>query len=268
MSFKNIEFEVENGLATLILNRPNRLNALSIELLDELLEVLESISKDDEIKVLLLTGKGKGFCAGADITLSLEKTSEALKAQGELSYKLVTTRYNPIVQLIRNMDKPVIGAVNGVAAGYGVSLALACDVVFAAESASFLQVFVPNLGLVPDGGATWLVPRMTTSARAMGMFLSGEKIKAKQAEEWGMIWKCLPDDQFMNAAVELATKLVSGPRVGIRSLKTAMNQTTENSLAEQQELEAKLQKICGATEDFVEGCEAFVEKRKPQFTGK
>lgn len=269
MSYKAIEFEVKNGLATLTLNRPNRLNAISSELFDELNEVLTKVAHDNEIKVLLFTGKGKGFCAGADIVGDLpQKTAEAIQAQGEVTYNGMTKIINPIIQTIHEMGKPVIAAVNGVAAGYGVSLALACDVVFAAESASFIQVFVPNLGIIPDGGATWLLPRMTTTARAMGMFLSGEKIKAKQAEDWGMIWKCLPNEELMEAAHAFATKLANGPTLGIRSLKMAMNQSHENSLQRQLQLEATLQKSCCGSIDFVEGCLAFAEKRKPEFIGK
>lgn len=269
MDYKKIEFNIENGLATLTLNRPNRLNALSAELLEELYEVVTKVAHDNEIKALLLTGNGKGFCAGADIAGGLpQKTAEYIQGQGELSYNGMIKRFNPIIQTIHEMGKPVIAAVNGVAAGYGVSLALACDVVFAAESASFIQVFVPNLGIIPDGGATWLLPRVTTSARAMGMFLSGEKIKAKQAEDWGMIWKCLPNEEFMEAAHAFATKLANGPSLGIRSLKMAMNQSHENSLQRQLQLEAGLQKICCGSVDFAEGCIAFAEKRKPEFIGK
>jgi len=268
MTYENIEFEVKNGLAILTLNRPNRLNALNPELLDELHEVITKVAHDDGIKALLLTGNGKGFCAGADLSGFPEKTADALFAQGEYSYNMVVKRFNPIIQNIHEMGKPVIAAVNGVAAGYGVSLALACDVVFAAESASFVQVFVPNLGIVPDGGATWLLPRMTTTARAMGMFLSGENIKAKQAEDWGMIWKCVPNESLMEVAHAFATKMVNGPTIGIRSLKTAINQSKENSLQRQLQLEANLQKTCCSTIDFAEGAQAFAEKRKPKFIGK
>lgn len=268
MTYKNIEFEVKGGLATLTLNRPNRLNALSPELLDELHEALIKVAHDDDIKALLLTGNGRGFCAGADISGAPPKTTEDMIANGEGSYNGMTKRFNPIIQNIHEMNKPVIAAVNGVAAGYGVSLALACDVVFAADSASFIQVFVPQLGIIPDGGATWLLPRMTTTARAMGMFLSGEKIRAKQAEEWGMIWKCLPNEEYFEAAHAFATKMANGPTLGIRSLKMAMNQSKENSLQRQLQLEATLQKICCGSADFAEGALAFAEKRKPKFIGK
>lgn len=269
MDYKKIEFNIENGLATLSLNRPKRLNALSSELFGELYEAITNVAQNDEVKALLITGNGKGFCAGADIAGGLpQKTAEAIQAQGETSYRGMIKTVNPIIQAIHEMGKPVIAAVNGVAAGYGVSLALACDVVFAAESASFIQVFVPNLGIIPDGGATWLLPRLTTTARAMGMFLSGEPIKAKQAEDWGMIWKCLPDEELMKAAQTFANKLANGPSLGIRSLKMAMNQSHENSLQRQLQLEATLQKICCGSIDFAEGCIAFVEKRRPEFIGK
>ena len=162
--------------------------------------MVAKVAHDNEIKALLITGNGRGFCAGADISGPPATTVEELNVQGEGSYNGMTKRFNPIIQNIHEMGKPVIAAVNGVAAGYGVSLALACDEVFAAESASFIQVFVPQLGIIPDGGATWLLPRVTTTARAMWMFLSGDKIRAKQAEEWGMIWKCLPNEEYFEAA--------------------------------------------------------------------
>ena len=165
------------------LNRPDRLNAINEELLEELYETVMKVADDNDMKALLITGNGKGFCAGADISDVPEKNAEFRLEQGERSYDAMIKRYNPIIQTIHEMGKPVIAAVNGVTAGYGNSLALVCDVVFAAESASFIQVFVPNLGIVPDGGATWLLPRMVTNARAMGMFLSGDAIKAKQAED-------------------------------------------------------------------------------------
>jgi len=268
MTYKNLELEIKNGLATLTLNRPNRLNALNPELLEELYEVITTVAGDKGIKAVLLTGNGRGFCAGADISGVPSKTAEDLIATGEGAYDGMTKRFNPIIQTIHEMGKPVIAAVNGVAAGYGVSLALSCDVVFAAESASFIQVFVPQLGIIPDGGSTWLLPRVTTTARAMGMFLSGDKIKAKQAEEWGMIWKCLPNEEFMEAAHAFAIKMANGPSLGIRSLKMAMNQSKENSLQRQLQLEANLQKICCSTVDFAEGALAFAEKRKPNFIGK
>ena len=267
MTYKNLIFKNEQGLATITLNRPAQLNALNTDLLDELYEVITSVATDHQVKAVLITGAGKGFCAGADISEAPQQSAEFRAQQGERSYNAMIRRYNPIIQTIHEMGKTVIAAVNGVTAGYGNSLALACDVVFAADSASFIQVFVPNLGIVPDGGSTWFLPRMITPARAMGMFLSGDKIKAKQAEDWGMIWKCVPDEQLMNEALLLAQRLTSGPTLGIRSLKTAMNQSSKNSLQRQLQLEATLQKVCCGSIDFVEGCEAFAEKRKPIFVG-
>ena len=217
---------------------------------------------------MLITGAGKGFCAGADISSPPQKNTDALLEQGERAYQALIKYYNPIIQTIHEMDKPVIAAVNGVTAGYGVSLALCCDMVFAAESASFIQVFVPNLGVVPDGGATWLLPRLTTNARAMGMFLTGEKIRAQQAEDLCMIWKCVPDEELMATAQTLANQIAHGPTLGIRSLKTAMNQSHENSLQRHLQLEASLQKACCGSMDFAEGCMAFAERRKPNFIGK
>ena len=268
MTYKYLEFVVEEGLATITLNRPKRLNALSAGMIDELYEAVTHVATDSDIKAVLITGAGKGFCSGADISAAPDKSAEYLLQQGERAYDAMIRRYNPIIQTIHDMGKPVIAAVNGVTAGYGNSIALACDVVFAAESASFIQVFVPNLGIVPDGGSTWLLPRIITVPRAMGMFLSGDKIKAKQAEEWGMIWKCVPDEELMEEAQSFANKLAKGPSLGIRSFKNAMNQSHENSLQRQLQLEANLQKVCCGSVDFAEGCLAFGEKRKSEFIGR
>jgi 2-(1,2-epoxy-1,2-dihydrophenyl)acetyl-CoA isomerase len=268
MAYSTVKYKIEDGVATIILNKPERYNALGKDILVELHDCVIKSAADDSVKVVLISGAGKAFCAGADISNAPEKNTDALLQQGERAYQGMTQYYNPIIQTIHEMDKPVIAAVNGVTAGYGVSLALCCDMVFAAESASFIQVFVPNLGIVPDGGATWLLPRLTTTARAMGMFLTGEKIKAQQAEDWGMIWKCVPDDELMATAQALATRLSNGPTLGIRSLKIAMNQTHENSLQRHLQLEASLQKVCCGSMDFAEGCMAFGEKRKPKFIGK
>lgn len=268
MAYTSVKYNNEDGIATIILNKPDRLNALGQDLLLELHECVMTSAADDTVKAVLITGAGKGFCAGADISSPPEKNTNALLKQGELAYQALTKYYNPIIQTIHEMDKPVIAAVNGVTAGYGVSLALCCDMVFAAESASFIQVFVPNLGVVPDGGATWLLPRLTTNARAMGMFLTGEKIRAQKAEDWGMIWKCVPDEELLATAQALATQIAHGPTLGIRSLKTAMNQSHENSLQRHLQLEASLQKACCGSMDFAEGCMAFAERRRPKFIGK
>ena len=186
MSYQNIEFTREDRLAIIKLNRPDQLNALDGVLLEELKTVMLEVANDNSIGGVLLTGNGRGFCAGADIAkVNMEKEIGKMAAQGESSYQAMIHYFNPIIQAIHDMEKPVIAAVNGVAAGYGVSLALACDLVYAGESASFIQVFIPQLGIVPDGGATWLLPRLVSDARAKGMILTGKKIKANKPKIGG-----------------------------------------------------------------------------------
>lgn len=267
MPYEALEFEVDGRLAIIKLNRPDRLNALNEQLIKELHQAISDVANKDEIGGLMLTGNGRGFCAGADITqVNFDKSPGPLAEQGELSYQTLLKYLNPLIQMIHDMEKPVVAAVNGMTAGYGVSLALICDIVFAAESAKFIQVFLPRLGVVPDGGATWMLPRLTTRARAIGMMLTGDKITAKKAEEWGMIWKCLPDEEMAEAAYKTAHKLAHGPSLGLSSLKLAVKQSDDNSLEQQLRLEAYLQKSCCGSADFAEGCAAFVQKREPNFT--
>ena len=269
MSYETIEYSKEGRLSIIKLNRPNQLNALNETLLRELSSLIKELAYDSSVGGVLLTGNGRGFCAGADIThANMEKDLAKMATQGESSYQAMLRYFNPIIQTIHDMEKPVIAAVNGVAAGYGVSLALICDMVFAAESASFIQVFVPQLGIVPDGGATWMLPRLVSNARAKGMMLTGKKINAQQAENWGMIWQCVPDAKLHATAVKMAHQLAHGPTLGIGSVKLALNQSDSNTLEKQLRLEAFLQKACCGSEDFVEGALAFAQKRKPNFIGK
>ena len=269
MSYESIECSKEGRLAIIRLNRPDRLNALNEPMMRELKSVLQELAEDNTVGGVFLTGNGRGFCAGADISrINTERSPEKLAAQGESSYQAMIHFFNPIIQTIHDMEKPVVAAVNGVAAGYGVSLALACDLVYASDAASFIQVFVPQLGIVPDGGATWLLPRLTTNARAMGMMLTGKKIMARQAEDWGMIWECVPAAELSDTALEMAKRLAHGPTLGIGSMKLAMNQSDSNSLEKQLRLEAYLQKTCCGSEDFAEGALAFAQNRKPKFVGK
>jgi len=269
MSYKTIEFSKDARLATIKLNRPNRLNAINETMLVELKATIQEVANDANIGGLLLTGNGRGFCAGADISqVNMEKEPGKLAAQGETSYQGMIHYFNPIIQLLHDIEKPIIAAVNGVAAGYGTSLALVCDLVYAADTASFIQVFVPQLGIVPDGGATWLLPRLVGSAKAKGMILTGQKIKAQQAADWGLIWECVPEADLQDTAYKMAYKLANGPTLGIGSMKLAMNQSDSNSLEKQLRLEAYLQKTCCGSEDFAEGCLAFAQKRKPEFVGR
>ncbi len=269
MTFENLEYIREDSLAIIRLNRPDCLNALNQALISELKSAIQEVADDSSITGLLITGNGRGFCAGADITTTdFDKSAESRLAQGEATYHSMIQYFNPIIQMIYELDKPTLAAVNGVAAGYGVSLALACDLVYGAESASFIQVFVPQLGIIPDGGSTWLLPRLVTGARVRGMILTGKKITARKAKDWGMIWECLPDDELYKAAHQVIHQLANGPAMGIRSAKYALKQADGNSLDKQLQLEAHLQKSCCGSEDFAEGCLAFAEKRKPNFVGK
>jgi len=269
MPYKTIEFLKDGRLAIIKLNRPKRLNAINETMLTELKATIHEVANDANIGGLLLTGNGRGFCAGADISqVNMEKEPGKLATQGENSYQGMIHYFNPIIQMLHDMEKPIIAAVNGVAAGYGTSLALVCDLVYAAESASFVQVFVPQLGIVPDGGATWLLPRLVGNAKAKGMILTGKKIKAQQADNWGMIWECVPDADLQEKAYKSAYRLANGPTLGIGSMKLAVNQSDSNSLEKQLRLEAYLQKTCCGSVDFAEGCLAFAEKRKPNFVGK
>ena len=269
MSYQALELSIDNGLAIVRLNRPQMLNALNVELLQELLEVSTALRKDDDVRAVLLTGNGRGFCAGADLVkVNMDNDPEKRKAQGKDTAEGMERYFNPIVSNFANMPKPVIAAVNGVAAGGGMGLALAADLVLAAESASFVQVFIPQLGIIPDLGSSWTLPRLVGRARTMGMVLTGEQIKAKQAEEWGLIWRCYEDDQLMEEAMAFALKLASGPTFGIASMKKALRLSEHNSLNEQLAVELELQEHCCASEDFVEGTTAFLNKRAPKFVGR
>ena len=269
MEYKCIEYLEEGRLATIKLNRPDVLNALNADLISELNHALNHVSAEKSIGGVLLTGNGRAFCAGADLNhVNTDKDPVKLALQGETSYQALIESFNPIIQTIHDMEKPVVAAVNGVAAGFGVSIALVCDLVYASESASFIQVFVPQLGVIPDGGSTWMLPRLISNARAKGMILTGKKIKARQAEDWGMIWECLPEEELMHKAHDIAFRLAHGPTLGIGSTLYAMKEAQNNTLEKQLRLEAFLQKTCCGSEDFAEGAQAFIQKRKPNFIGK
>jgi 2-(1,2-epoxy-1,2-dihydrophenyl)acetyl-CoA isomerase len=214
------------------------------------------------VRAVLLTGAGRGFCAGQD----LSERNVAADAPIDLSVSL-GSHYNPLVRRLRELPKPVVCAVNGVAAGAGANIALACDLVIAARSASFVQSFA-RLGLVPDSGGTWLLPRLLGQARAMGLALLGEKLPAEQAQEWGLIWKAVDDDELMPFARQMATALAEGPTRGYGLLKKAFNASWGNSLDAQLDLERDLQREAGLTQDYREGVAAFMQKRKPEYKGK
>ena len=268
-TYETIELTIEGKLAILTLKRPKVMNALSVTMLEELNSALDTVANSESIRALLITGDGKGFCAGADLgegSLSFDPTTRA--SHGTNTQKNMELLFNPIGNKIYNMEKPVIAAVNGAAAGAGMSIALSCDLVFAGESAYFVQVFIPQLGIIPDVGSTWLLPRLIGNARARGAMLLGEKIDAKRAENWGMIYQSVADDQLLETAKKVAGRLANGATFGIAKLKYALNEAESNSFEQQLQLEAEIQNDCCGSSDYVEGVAAFMSKRRPTFTGE
>src|SRR4051812_19695752 len=259
----SVLFSVEAGVATITLNRPEKLNALNPEMHEHLRSALERAAGDEAIRALLLTANGRGFCTGQDLS---ERDVRPGAPPIDLSVSL-GSYYNPLVRRMRALPKPIVCAVNGVAAGAGANIALAADIVIAARSASFVQAF-SKIGLVPDSGGTWLLPRLVGTARAMGLAMLAEKLDAEDAERWGLIWKSVDDDQLAAEAKALAARLASGPTKGYGLLKRAMYASPTNSLDAQLDLERDLQREAGLSEDYREGVSAFKDKRDPRFVGK
>lgn len=255
--------QVEAGVAELVLNRPDRLNALSEAMHRELAAHLDCIAGDTSVRAVLLTGAGRGFCAGQDLGDRVMGEGDAPPDLGDTLERL----YNPLIRRLRGLEKPIVCAVNGVAAGAGANLALACDIVLAARSASFIQAFC-RIGLVPDSGGTWFLPRLVGEARARALMLLGDKLSAEQAEAWGMIWKVVDDDRLMPEARALARALAAGPTRGLALIKRALAATWTNALDTQLDLERDLQREAGRTADYREGVRAFIEKRPPRFEGR
>ncbi len=249
---------VEAGVQTITLNRPERLNAFNPQMHMELRRALEQALDEAAIRALLITGAGRGFCAGQDLS---ERKVEPGAAPIDLSVSL-GSYYNPLVRRLRELPKPVVCAVNGVAAGAGANIALACDIVLAARSASFVQSFA-RLGLVPDSGGTYFLPRLIGTARAMGVALLAEPLPADQAESWGLIWKAVADDQLMPEAIALARKLAAGPTKGFGLIKKALLASSGNSLDAQLDLERDLQREAGSTEDYRKAVQDFLKKKSP-----
>ena len=261
MSDATILSQRDGAIVRLTLNRPDRLNSLTLAMLGELSDALSDIDNDDEVRAVVLTGTGRGFCAGQDLT------DHAANDDTRAVRGVVERHYNPVVRQIRALRQPVIAAVNGVAAGAGCSLALACDVAIAAASAKFSSAFV-NIGLIPDAGGSYFLPRVVGQARALGLALLGETIEAKTAAEWGLIWKAVPDADF-NAEVDaLARRFAEMPTTAIGLIKQAINLSGHHSLEQQLATEAELQAQAAETEDYQEGRAAFLEKRKPRFFGR
>jgi 2-(1,2-epoxy-1,2-dihydrophenyl)acetyl-CoA isomerase len=253
-----IRQEVADGVATLTLNRPESLNALNSQMRRELLAALKAIGRDDAVRAVILTGEGRGFCSGADLR----------GGSGERDFRTVLEReYNPLIRAVRELPKPVIAAVNGVAAGAGVSLALACDLVYAAEEASFIQAFV-RIGLVPDSGSTRALVRTLGRYRAAQLIFTGEPLSAVEAHAAGLVNVMLPGAEVMDAARDAAARLAQAPTTAISYAKRQINAAEDATLEQSLALEAQLQELAGRTEDHAEGVAAFAEKREPRFVGR
>ncbi len=262
MSYQNILFDVAGGIARLTLNRPDRLNSFNTAMHAEVREALGKLAGGDA-RVLVLTGAGRGFCAGQDLGDRAVAPGSGPLDLGESIEK----NYKPLVLALRALPMPVIAAVNGVAAGAGANIALACDLVIAARSASFVQAF-SKLGLVPDSGGTWLLPRLLGNARAIGLTLLGDKLPAEQAAQWGLIWRCVEDAELAAAVDGLATQLAAAPTRGLARTKQAIYEGWGRTLEQQLDIERDYQRELGRSADYSEGVAAFTQKRPPQFTGR
>jgi 2-(1,2-epoxy-1,2-dihydrophenyl)acetyl-CoA isomerase len=262
VAYETILFEASNGAARITLNRPDRLNSFTVQMHGEVADALSKVESDASVRALLITGAGRGFCAGQD----LSDRAVAPGADGLDLGESLQNRYNPLIKRIVNLPKPVVCAVNGVAAGAGANIAFACDIVFAAKSAKFIQSFA-NIGLVPDSGGTWILPRLVGHARAMGLALTGEPLSAENAENWGLIWRCVEDDQLKEESNKLLQRFALGPTKGLAAIKMAMRKGWDADLATQLDLERDLQRDLGRSADYKEGVAAFSEKRAPKFSG-
>lgn len=263
MSYENIILQINDGTARLTLNRPDKLNSFNVAMHLEMADALDRLKSDKTVRVLVLTGAGRAFCAGQDI-------SDVTAAPGEPPLDLgepIEKYYMPLVLTLRNLAFPVICAVNGVAAGAGANLAMACDIVIAAKSASFIEVFC-KLGLVPDTGGTYFLPRLVGSARALGLAMLGEKLSAEQAADWGLIWKCVDNDQLVAATDALARHFAAAPTKGLAHTKQALQASATNTLEAQLKLERDFMRVLGHSHDYREGVAAFAEKRAPKFLGE
>jgi len=256
-----IQVKIENKIAFITLNRPEVFNSFNREMALALQGVLDDCDKNEEVRAIVLTGNGKAFCAGQDLK---EVTSPELNPGFK---KILEEHYNPIIIRIREIKKPVIGAINGVAAGAGANIALACDIVIAHQKVSFIQAF-SLIGLVPDSGGTYFLPRIIGFQKALALAMLGDKVGAEEAEKLGMIYKCVPSEEFEEIINKLAIKLANMPTKALGMIKELFNKSMTNTLEEQLDMESKYQIEAAQSEDYAEGVSAFIEKRKPNFKGK
>ena len=263
MDFENIRYEATDGIARITLNRPECLNAINLPMHGELRNALDAVEADKGLRVLLLTGSGRGFCAGQDLT---ERSTSDGQLPRDIGKSLDST-YHPLIRRLRALEIPILCAVNGVAAGAGASLVMACDVVIAARSASFIQAF-SRIGLAPDSGSTYFLPRLVGEARARALALTGEAVDAETAERWGLIWQCVPDNELEQRTNELAHKLSKQPPLAMAEIKKLLQHSLQYSLDEELDRERDALQRLGWTEDYLEGVQAFLEKRPARFRGR
>jgi 2-(1,2-epoxy-1,2-dihydrophenyl)acetyl-CoA isomerase len=263
MNYQSIAYTVSDGVARLTLNRPERLNSFNAQMHDEVRHALAALQSDDTARVLVLTGAGRGFCAGQDLS---DRTVAPGAQPADLGAS-IERHYKPLILTLRQLPIPVLAAVNGVAAGAGANIALACDLVVARRSASFVQAFA-RIGLLPDSGGTWFLPRLVGPARALGLALLGEKLPASQAAEWGLIWRCVDDEDFAAEVDSLAAALAAAPPLALRRIKQAVHAAWHNTLEQQLDLERDAQRELGYSADYAEGVAAFMAKREPRFSGR
>jgi 2-(1,2-epoxy-1,2-dihydrophenyl)acetyl-CoA isomerase len=262
MAYETIKYEVDEQILTITLNRPDKLNAFNGTMQQELVDAFDAADTDDNVRAIIVTGAGRGFCAGADLA-DPDREASATADSGAALEKY----FNPVIRLMRALPKPIVSAVNGVAAGVGMSFVLASDIAIAGKSASFLQAFA-RIGLLPDGGSTWFLPRLVGEQRARALAMLAPQITAEQAKEWGLIWDVVEDGELMKTATELARRLADGPAMSLARIKEAMNRASGNELGRQLDVERDFQRELGRSEDFKEGVAAFLAKRKPAFKGK
>ena len=264
MNFETITFTVEAGIARLTLNRPDKLNSFNTEMHAELRTALDSIQNDTSVRVLVLSGAGRAFCAGQDLA---DRAMQMVDGNMPDIGNVVEANYKPLVLRLQNLRVPTIAAVNGIAAGAGASVALACDLVVATKSASFLQAF-SKIGLIPDTGGTWFLPQRIGMARAMGLALLADKLPAEKAAEWGLIWSCVEDAEFAGAVDALAKQLSTAPTKALVRTRQAMHAAPGHTLEQQLSMEGGFMRELGWSPDYAEGVAAFMAKRAPNFTGE